>query len=67
MELFSEKFKRILKELFAISNPLVATVPIQRISFIQTLIDEYGPTIIDITEKNRDGLPEELGSLLNPG
>lgn len=67
MELFSEKFKRKLRELLSLPNPIVATIPIQRIGFIQTLINEYDPTIIDITEKNRDELPEELGSFLNPG
>jgi len=59
MELFSERFKILVSELIASDLLIIATIPITPLSFITDLIKRSGAKIIEVTQKNREGLMNE--------
>ncbi len=60
MELFSERFREMVKELFLGDKLIIATIPISPLPFIQTLIKMPNTEVIEITISNRERLFEEL-------
>lgn len=68
MELFSQKFKEKVKEIFQLDKIVVATIPISRIEFIERLKSLPKVKIYKITFQNRNHLlttlKEEIKNLL---
>lgn len=64
MELFSEKFRRLLKQVLDSSKPVVATIALKGTGPIEEIKHRRDSTLIELTVKNRDSLGETLGSFL---
>ena len=68
MELASERFREAALALFEGDVPIVATVHTFRHPFTDALKARRDVSLVKLTRSNRDGLPEELLSLLRgPG
>lgn len=66
MELFSQKFKEKIKEIFDLDNIIVATIPISKIEFIENLKSLPKVKIYEINFGNRNRLIEILkGEITN--
>ncbi|MEO0116410.1 MAG: NTPase [candidate division WOR-3 bacterium] len=60
MELFSEKFRALVSELFKEKRAIIATIPIAQIPFLSELLRIPDVQVIEITLANREGLKKEL-------
>jgi nucleoside-triphosphatase len=60
MELFSERFRAAVLELFGAPVPVAATVMASRHQFTDTLKRNPSTDVIAVTRANRDTLPAEL-------
>jgi|UniRef100_A0A7C3YT60 nucleoside-triphosphatase len=59
MELFSERFKELVWELMESESPVIATIPIAPLPFLQRLLEDFKIEIIEIDLTNRDRLAKE--------
>lgn len=65
MELFSQKFKRTIEEIFTKgSKKILATIPISNIPLIEKFKNLPNTEIVEVTPANRDLLANELVSRL---
>jgi len=61
MELFSEKFARLVKDLFLMDKKIIATVPLKNIHPLISWIKRNPEVhIIEVNYSNRDKLPEQM-------
>ncbi len=60
MELFSERFRSEIRDLFASDKTIIATIPISPIPFISHLTKTPETKVIEITLSNRDRILEDL-------
>jgi len=60
MELASEKFRRILLEVFGSGHPLIATIQAKPSPFTDRLKERKDVTVLEVKPGNRDLLPETL-------
>jgi nucleoside-triphosphatase len=64
MECLSEKFRRLIVRLLDGDRPLIATIAERGTPFIEGLKKIAGVRLIEVTEKNRGSLPDEIGELV---
>ncbi|NPA53964.1 MAG: NTPase [Aquificae bacterium] len=65
MELFSEKFLSLVKEIFNKKDKILATVPIKNIHpFVKELKERKDVLLIEVSLSNRNQLPEKIIQLL---
>ena len=66
MELCSAAFRDAVAAAFDSHHPILATVPIYRLAFVESLRARSDVEIIQVTPSNRDALPARLIRLLCP-
>ena len=64
MELFSEAFKGLVTRAVEGPAPLVGTVMVGSPPFVRRIKAHPAVTLLEVTQANRDGLPEELATRL---
>lgn len=64
MELMSKKFKKALEEIFEGNRNILATIPIYRVKFIDTLVSKYRPVIIRLNRENSEKVLERVLTLV---
>ncbi|MEO0087327.1 MAG: NTPase [candidate division WOR-3 bacterium] len=65
MELFSQKFKEKVMEVFQLDKIIIATIPISKIIFIEKLKSLFPVKIYEITFQNREELQKSLKAEIN--
>ncbi|WP_457634811.1 NTPase [Persephonella sp.] len=61
MELFSEKFTKLIDELFSMDKDMIATVPLKNIHTVISRIKRNPEVhLIEVNFSNRDKLPEQI-------
>lgn len=60
MEILSDRFCRLVKQALRMEQPVLATVPMKGPDFIESLKEREDVRVIQVTEDNRDTLPEQL-------
>ncbi|SNZ08196.1 nucleoside-triphosphatase [Persephonella hydrogeniphila] len=65
MELFSEKFIRLVKKLFSSDRDIIATVPVKNVHpVVKWIKDRPDIILIHLDYSNRDKVPEEILKLM---
>ncbi|WP_297493457.1 NTPase [Persephonella sp.] len=61
MELFSEKFARLIDEIFSLGKDIIATVPLKNVHPVISRIKRNPEVhLIEVNFSNRDKLPEQI-------
>ena len=64
MELFSEAFGEAVTAAMDSGHPVLCTIPVHRIGFVDRLRQRRDVTLIEATAANRDELPDRLIEML---
>ena len=64
MELFSEAFGEAVTAVMDSGHPVLCTIPVHRIGFVDRLRQRRDVTLIEATAANRDELPDRLIEML---
>ncbi len=64
MELFSNKFRAVVEEIMDSRDSVLATIPVYRNPFLNTLRQRSDVKLIEVTVSNRDALPDRLIEML---
>ncbi len=65
LELLSERFKKIVPGLFSQDSlSIIATIPVCRLPFIETLIKNHNPHVFELDLHNRERIAREVETLI---
>ena len=60
MELFSNRFRRMVRDALNSDKQVLASIPIERDEFIREIKKRLDIQIFEVTHRNRDHLPDEI-------